>query len=500
MKDFKNSVLSLIIQTTSNLPADVRKALNIATFQGPKDQTLCQICSNINISCDSSSAICQDTGLPTFVVCCPIGCDQLALEADIRSAVEEATLQGFLRPNSVDTLSNRNTGNNLSPSTPTITFKQWQQSDIEVKLLLKGGGSENQSAQYSLPCQLEHLGQANRDLEGVKKCVLHAIWKAQGEGCAPGFIGVAIGADRAGGYSFAKHQLFRDCFDTNPVHELAKLEKEILEQANQLDIGTMGLGSGQTLLGCKIGAYNRLPASYFVSVSYNCWAFRRLGIIIDTSTGSIKEWQYLDQNPEPLKPKNALNNDISKAIRLKTPLTEADVKSLKLGDYVLLSGKIITARDAAHKYLMSHPAPVNLQGAALYHCGPVVRQIDQDSWQVLAAGPTTSIREEPYESIIIEKFGVKAIIGKGGMGIATLDALKQHTAVYLHAVGGAAQIYAKSIQKVDNVYLLDMFGTPEAMWELEVKDFPVVVTMDCHGNSLHETIKTKSAERLKTLI
>jgi fumarate hydratase class I len=184
-------------------------------------------------------------------------------------------------------------------------------------------------------------------------------------------------------------------------------------------------------------------------------------------------------------------------IALTTPLDEAATRSLKVGDMVLLSGPVFTGRDAVHAHLAKHDPPVDLRGAALYHCGPVVRK-DGETWTVTAAGPTTSIREEPYQADIIARYGVRAVIGKGGMGARTLAALKTHGAVYLNAVGGAAQFYARTVESVDDVSLMQ-FGTPEAMWHLRVKDFPAIVTMDAHGNSLHKEIEEASARELAGL-
>src|SRR5690606_17102558 len=193
---------------------------------------------------------------------------------------------------SVDSLTGKNSGDNLGPGTPVIHFEQWERDDIEVRLILKGGGCENKNIQYSLPCELEGLGRAGRDLDGIRKCILHAVWQAQGHGCSAGFIGVGIGGDRTTGYELAKMQLLRPVDDVNPDPRLRELEEYIMEAANKLGIGTMGFGGNVTLLGCKIGAYNRLPASFFVSVAYNCWAFRRQGVLLDGKTHGIKEWLY----------------------------------------------------------------------------------------------------------------------------------------------------------------------------------------------------------------
>ena len=216
------------------------------------------------------------------------------MRQQIREAVAEATRRGKLRPNSVDSITGENSGTNLGPGTPIIHFEQWEQEDVEVKLILKGGGCENMNAQYSLPAELPGLGRADRTLEGVRKCILHAVWQAQGKGCAPGAVGVCIGGDRTSGYVHAKEQLFRTLDDVNSDPRLAQLEASIMGEVNRLGIGTMGFGGRTSLIGCKVGVLNRLPASFFVSVAYDCWAFRRLGVVLDGRTGELKQWLYRD--------------------------------------------------------------------------------------------------------------------------------------------------------------------------------------------------------------
>jgi len=262
----------------------------------------------------------------------------------------------------------------------------------------------------------------------------------------------------------------------------------------------MGLGGVTTLIGCKIGALNRLPASFFVSIAYDCWAFRRLGVVLNASTGALERWLYRDPD-KPAAPMSEQPDFVrtGQEIVLQTPLTEDAVRALNVGDVVLISGRMFTGRDAVHSYLMKHDAPVDLRGAALYHCGPVAVKTESGGWRINAAGPTTSIREEPYEAEVIKRFGVRAVIGKGGMGPQTLAAMREQGAVYLSAVGGAAQFYARTIQNVDGVSLLE-FGTPEALWHLSVKDFPAVVTMDAKGNSLHKDVQQQSGERLKDVV
>jgi len=500
MQFLKESMLELIIQTSTNLPPDVRKAmawaLRTENPQTQAGQALAIIGENIDMAFQDEGAICQDTGMLTFEIKTPVGVNQIAMRKQTLEAVAEATKRGKLRPNSVDSITGKNSGNNLGPGTPIFHFEQWERPEVEVRLILKGGGCENKNIQYSVPCQLEHLGRADRDLEGVRKCLLHAVWQAQGQGCAPGAIGVCIGSDRAGGYHLAKQQLFRTLDDTNPDPVLAKLEQEVMEQANQLGVGAMGFGGSSSLIGCKIAAANRLPASFFVTVAYDCWAFRRLGVLLDAESGAITQWLYRDPN-RPVERLISTGSGFrlsGREVRLEPPLSEEKVRALKVGDVVLINGPMVTGRDAAHHYLLHHDAPYGLDGAILYHCGPVMLK-ESGEWRVKAAGPTTSIREEPYEAEIIRRFGLRAVMGKGGMGAKTGAALKEYGAVYLHAIGGAAQFYARCLPKVHGVYLLEELGVPEAMWVFEARNFPAIVTMDAHGNSLHaEVAATTGAE------
>jgi fumarate hydratase, class I len=503
MNALHDSLFELITQTSTNLPPDVRHAMGLALEEEEPgtqaSQALNIIASNIDIANEDAGAICQDTGMPTFVIHTPVGVNQIKLKQAIHGAVAAATKQGKLRPNSVDSLTGENSGDNLGQETPVIHFEQWEQDEIEVKLILKGGGCENKNIQYSLPCELEHMGRAGRDLAGVKKCLLHAVWQAQGQGCAPGALGVCIGSDRAHGYVLAKVQLFRTLGDTNSIPVLAKLEQEVMEEANQLGIGTMGFGGKVSLIGCKVTAANRLPASFFVSVAYECWAFRRLGVRLDPQTGRITRWLYRD--PAELVKKMTAHEGFpltGKEIVLNAPIPEETIRSLKVGDVVLIRGEMFTGRDAVHAHLMKNPPPVDLRGSVLYHCGPVVLK-NGDKWVIKAAGPTTSIREEPYQAEILRRYGVRAVVGKGGMGAKTLAALKETGAVYLNAIGGAAQVYARTVQEVLGVHLLE-FGIPEAMWHLRVDDFAAIVTMDSHGHSLHAAVESASGQELEALV
>jgi len=524
MDDFRDSVLALITETSTNLPPDVRRAMAraVETETGERSaQALGVITTNIEMACETVGPLCQDTGWLTFEVRTPVGTNQIVLKRQIKEAIAEATRRGKLRENSVDSLTGANSGDNLGPGSPTIHFEQWERDEIEVKLLLKGAGCENKNIQYSLPMELPHLGRAGRDLDGVRKCLLHAVWQAQGQGCSAGTIGVCIGGDRAASYLHAKEQLFRVLDDTNPNPQLAALEAYIMQTAQTLSIGTMGFGGDVTLVGCKIGAINRHPASFFVSVAYSCWAFRRLGVVLDAETGAITRWLYKESSGFEVRgsessesrspnPEHRTSNPAGfvltgKEKTLRAPVTEEQVRDLRVGDLVLISGEMYTGRDAVHAHLMKHEPPVDLNGSILYHCGPVVQRSQSDdpqssvlrpqSYTIMAAGPTTSIREEPYQADIIGRYGVRAVIGKGGMGPKTLAALQEHGAVYMNAIGGAAQYYARCIDDVLDVNLLE-FGIPEAMWHLRVHDFPAIVTMDAHGHSLHADIENASATLL----
>ncbi len=498
------SMVALITRTSTDLPPDVRQAMGLALASEERNtragQALTIIAQNIDQAESCEGPICQDTGMPTFEIKVPVGVNQIWMKQQIREAVAEATRRGKLRPNSVDSISGENSGDNLGPGTPIIHFEQWEQDDIEVKLILKGGGCENTNAQYALPADLDHLGRADRTLDGVRKCILHAVWKAQGKGCSPGAVGVCIGGDRTSGYLHAKEQLFRTLDDENPDPRLAQLEASVMDAANQLTVGPMGFGGTTSLIGCKIGALNRLPASFFVSIAYDCWAFRRLGVRLDARTGAITSWLYREAGV-PSVPMLTADQAAGgfprtgREVRLSAPISDDQIRALRVGDVVLISGRMFTGRDAVHAHLMKNDPPVDLRGGVLYHCGPVVAK-DGDTWKVTAAGPTTSIREEPYQAEIIRRYGVRAVIGKGGMGGKTLAGLKESGAVYLNAVGGAAQFYARCIEKVAGVSLMQ-FGTPEAMWHLDVRDFPAIVTMDAHGNSLHKDIEEESGQKLE---
>ncbi|MFZ2491754.1 MAG: fumarate hydratase [Thermoanaerobaculia bacterium] len=285
------SILELIRRTSTILPDDVVRAVTGARQQEEKgsnaEVALDVIGCNIGLARDSSLPLCQDTGSILFYVHVPVGYDQIAFEETATEAVRKATKVGYLRQNSVDSITGKNSGDNTGPGFPTFHFEQWRKPYVEVKLMLKGGGCENMNAQYSLP----HPEFGSRDLKGVENAILDAVLQAQGQGCGPGILGVCIGGDRATGYGHAKEQLLRLVDDSNTDPVLAELEKTVVDKANKSGIGPMGFGGRTTLLGCKVGMLNRLPASFFVSIAYMCWAFRRRGANLD-GQGNVTEWLY----------------------------------------------------------------------------------------------------------------------------------------------------------------------------------------------------------------
>jgi fumarate hydratase class I len=273
------SFVELIRRASTDLPADVEAALQEARDREEPGSAaagaLGTILENVAVARANSTPVCQDTGVPIFYVHHARELSTRQIRKQLEKAVAEATRRSYLRPNAVDSLTGRNSGNNLGVGFPTCHFEEWEDGHLQVDLLLKGGGSENVGTQYKLP----HPGlAAGRELEGVRRVVLDAVYQAQGKGCAPAVIGVAIGADRGTGYVHAKEQLFRPLGDANPVPELATLEQRLLEECNELGVGPMGFGGKTTVLGIKIGAYHRLPACYFVSIAYMCWACRRASL------------------------------------------------------------------------------------------------------------------------------------------------------------------------------------------------------------------------------
>ena len=280
-----STLADLVRHASTCLPDDVLAALRngAKTAEMPRAATiLSTICSNADLAARNATPMCQDTGTLTFWVEHPAGISQRRISKAIREAVALATARGFLRQNTILPVDGKSVADNVADGAPSIHFEEVEGGPVRVSLLLKGGGCENMSCQYSLP---DASLSAGRDLAGVRACILHAVWRAQGMGCAPGILGVCIGGDRAEGYIRAKRQLLRPLDDESPDPLLAGLERTVLKEANTLGIGPMGLGGNTTLLGVKIGGASRLPASFFVTVAYSCWACRRQTVEIDPATG-----------------------------------------------------------------------------------------------------------------------------------------------------------------------------------------------------------------------
>lgn len=283
MQDITQDVIELIRLTSTDLPQEIETSLKVAMEDEEKGSAaqaaMESIVKNIEMSRKNVTPICQDTGTPLFFVKYGQGWDPAQLRIQIRAAVAQATKLSYLRPNAVDSLHGKNTGNNLGDDHfPTIHMEKVDGDSLTIDLMLKGGGCENVGRQYSLPDTRLH---ANRDLEGVRKVVLDAVYQAQGQGCAPGYLGVAIGGDRGSGYMVSKEALLEPLDQDNADPELSALEDRITQEANQLGIGPMGFGGKSTILGTKIRSTHRLPASYFVTVSYMCWAFRHRRMMLE---------------------------------------------------------------------------------------------------------------------------------------------------------------------------------------------------------------------------
>jgi fumarate hydratase class I len=285
-ESYTETLVELIRRASTDLPGEVTEALEQGRAEEETDGlasiALGTILNNIELARENSAPICQDTGTPVAWIHYPVGISTRSLRNDFEAAVREATAKKYLRPNAVNTLTGANTGDGAGRGIPSLHFEEWDEPKVEVRMILKGGGCENVGAQYKLPDT--RLG-AGRDLEGVRRVVLDAVVDAQGKGCGPGILGVCIGGDRVSGFEESKRQLLRSLTDTNPEPELSELEDRLLSEGNELGIGPMGFGGTTTLLGVKIGVLDRLPASYFVSISYMCWANRKAAVSIDDQGG-----------------------------------------------------------------------------------------------------------------------------------------------------------------------------------------------------------------------
>ena len=283
--------VELIRRTSADLPADIVSAIEMGLLSEKENsiayKTLQMILKNIKLAKEKSLPMCQDTGTPVFYINLPNSVSQIDIKNEINKAIKVSVQKLYLRPNIVDTLTGKNLGDKTGPGYPVINFEEWKKDYIKVILMLKGGGCENVGTQYALPDSRVNAG---RDLEGVRRCILDAVHKAQGRGCSPGILGVCIGGDRVSSYEESKRQLLRSLDERNKNPVLDKLEQSIMKDANKLGIGPMGFGGMTTLLGVKIGSLCRIPPSYFVSVTYMCWAYRRRGF--EYKGGKVKRWLY----------------------------------------------------------------------------------------------------------------------------------------------------------------------------------------------------------------
>ncbi len=281
---FQEAVMELIRQTSTQLPPDVVSAMEQARDNedpgSAAKSVLSTMLKNVDMARAASTPVCQDTGTNIHFVTIPEGVSLRKVESAIVAATQQATEHAYLRPNAVDSVSGKNSGDNTGVMSPYIHFEEWDKPAIKLQLALKGGGCENVSAQYKLP---DNGLKAGRNLEGVYKCIIDAVNKAQGLGCAPGVIGIGIGGDRATGMIMAKKQLFRKLDDSNSDQDLVELEERLFTDLNKLGIGPLGFGGKTTVLGVKIGAVHRLPASFFVSIAYMCWADRHREMIFTES-------------------------------------------------------------------------------------------------------------------------------------------------------------------------------------------------------------------------
>ena len=281
--DLEKSLFELIRRTATDLPSDVEAAIRKALAKEKKGShawwALSTVVQNIELARKNDAPICQDSGTPHFFFRIPVGFDVNALVARTRSAISKATRRGYLRENTLDSVTGAPYETNVAHGSPVIDIRQTAGKVIEARMLMKGGGCENVGHQYSLP---DTTLDADRDLEGVRRCILDAVQRAQGKGCAPCTLGICVGGDRTTGFEHSKEQFLRKLDDKSRVRVLARLENRIVRDANKLGIGAMGLGGAVTILGAKVGALRRVPASFYVTISFMCWAFRRRGVMLGT--------------------------------------------------------------------------------------------------------------------------------------------------------------------------------------------------------------------------
>ncbi|MBU0731369.1 fumarate hydratase [Patescibacteria group bacterium] len=462
-KTLKNQIIELYKQTASQIPSDVAEAL-IAARKREKPGSLAfevysVILENLKQAEITGRPMCQDTGTPAFYI--KFGKDGFDLKVikAIQEATDEATKQVPLRHNAVRVSDNKNMGTNI----PEIHIDFWDKPTTEINLLLKGGGSENVS-------QVHKLTGSERNEEGILRAALKTVFEAQGKGCSPGILGIAVAGTQVKACEEAKKQLLRKVREKS-----TSLETKIKNQVNKLGIGPLGLGGKTTILDVFIKDLDesyRHPASYFVAISYMCYADRRGKLIIRNTKARIERKSRNFNYPK-------FTQDFKRYNRVLAPIDKN--YQLKVGDRVLLTGEITTARDRAHKYLLETNKKLDISNV-IYHCG-ILADCNQC---IAAAGPTTSARMDEYQNQIIKKYDIKAIIGKGGMNKL------EKGAIYFEGFGGVGAMPAK-LMRINKGYKKD-FGMPEAIWNIEVKEpgIPLLVTMDAKGESLYDKVEKKS--------
>ena len=435
--------------------------------------------------------------MPTFEVQTPVGANQIWMKtADPRGGRRsDRARQAAAELGRLD--HRRELRQQPRPGTPIIHFDQWERDEIEVKLILKGGGCENMNAQYSLPAELPHLGRADRTLEGVRKCILHAVWNAQGKGCAPGAVGVCIGGDRTSGYVHAKEQLFRTLDDMNPDPRLAELEAVDHGRGRTSSaIGTMGFGG--TDLAHRLQDRRAEPAARKL---LRVGRLRLLGVPAawrrarrddrrDQASGCIairrtrrRRWPT----------RRAASSAPAARVVLRAPLTEEQVR--------VAEGRRRRARlrPRLHRPGCRPRAPdeARAAGRSARRRALSLRAGGGEGRRTAGGSPPPARRPAFAKSRTRRTSSSATACARSSARAAWArrrwPALKESGAVYLNAIGGAAQFYARCIERVDGVSLME-FGTPEAMWHLEVEDFPAIVTMDAHGNSLHKEVESSRAQ------
>jgi fumarate hydratase, class I len=292
MSRWEKNLFALIRRTSTDLPRDVELALRRALHAEQKGShaawALETILESVRLSREKDSPLCEDTGTLIFHCSVPVGFDTNALAARLQSAVARATRQGYLRQNTLDAVSGAPFVTNVAHAAPVMYFQQGARKNVDVRLIMKSAASENEGRQYVLPDN--HL-QADRTLAGVRRCILDAVWNAQGNGCGPGVLGICVGGDRSTGYAQSKMQFLRRVGSRSPNKALARLEQQIMKDARRLGIGPMGLGGRSTLLGVGVDSLSRLPSSYFVTVSFMGWMFRRRGALLGPE-GGVDRWLY----------------------------------------------------------------------------------------------------------------------------------------------------------------------------------------------------------------